>query len=290
MNHDLIIELIQQQLVPRIARRKFRTLPATEQIVPASKHFEPIFPYKLHSHSFFEWVWCVENQAFLQTRKNVYSLESGDFCLLPPGEMHVEMYYPAQKEYKVLWFAYQNETIGAHLHDYSPVGHLENIAGFSAPAPPYTNSILGALQHESKTHLPYRDQINIDLIDALTHLTLRAFETAPGGGQKEFIPGKVAIKVNHYLSQHFSEPLTLADVARALFVSRNYLATLYKQETGTTIGKRLTETRLERAKQYLLESQLSVQQIAAAVGFVTPEHFSRVFRQREGTTPGKYGK
>jgi len=290
MNHSLLIDFLRQQIVPFVTHRKCHTLPSLEKVVSACNHYEPIFPYTLHSHSFFEWVWCVENYAFLRIRDRIYHLETGDFFLLPPGTMHAEMYHPALSEYKVLWCAYQNETIGAHLHTYTPVGHLANVAGISAPAPPYTNSILGALQCESKTQLSHRDAINAALVEALAHLMLRAFETAPRHNNQEFIPGKVAVKVNHYLSQHFNEPLALGDVARALHISRNYLATLYKQETGTTIGKRLTEIRLEKAKQYLLESQLSVQQIALKVGFATPEHFSRVFHQHEGTSPGKYGK
>jgi AraC-like DNA-binding protein len=289
MNHALIVESMQQQLLPRIAHRKFHVLPATERLVATTKNFEPIFPYKLHSHSFFEWVWCIDHHAFLQMEDDIYRLDSGDFYLAPPGKMHVEMHHSSQQEYRVLWCAYRNETIGAHLHSYTPIGNLTNIAGISAPAPPYTNSILGALQLESKTQLLHRYSINSILVEALALLMLRAFETAPDHDQ-DFIPGKVAVKVNHYLSQHFGEPLALADVARALHVSRNYLATLYKHETGTTIGKRLTEIRLEKAKQYLLESQLSVQQISAAAGFATPEHFSRVFHQHEGTSPGKYGK
>lgn len=290
MNNHPIIELMYQQLLPRIARRKCEGVSSPQKMTFAPHHYQPIFPYTLHSHSFFEWVWCVGNQAFLQIKKDIYKLESGDFYLLPPGKIHAEMYHPAQGEYQVLWCACRNETIGAHLHTYTPEGHLTNIAGISAPAPPYTNSILGALQYEAKAAMPHRDAVNAALIEALAYLMLRAFETAPHHDQQEFIPGKVAVKVNHYLTQHFSEPLALADVARALHVSRNYLATLYKQETGTTIGKRLTEIRLEKAKQYLLESQLSVQQIAAAVGFATPENFSRVFHRDEGTSPGKYGK
>ena len=116
---------------------------------------------------------------------------------------------------------------------------------------------------------------------------LRAFEDVDDSG--DFIPGKIAVRINHYLNEHFNKPLSLARIARALHVSRNYLATLYKQETGITIGQALRRIRLEHAKKMLLETDLSAQQVARAVGYASPEHFSRIFQRQEGVPPGRYG-
>ena len=46
--------------------------------------------------------------------------------------------------------------------------------------------------------------------------------------------------------------------------------------------------RMDRAKQLLLAGELSVAQVADAVGFADPYHFSRVFRQHEGMPPTEY--
>lgn len=281
MNAPEIINILHRKILPAAMRAGLFSIAANND------KYQPIFPFTLHSHPFFEWVWCVENQAFLQVGKQVFRLNAGDFFFLPPGEMHADVYTPALKEHRILWCACHNGALGAHLHEYTPVNHQRHLAGTSAPAPPFVSSLLGALQHEWKTRQKHQQQICSALVQALIHLMLRAFEDVDGSG--DFIPGKIAVRVNHYLNEHFHEPLSLAHIAHAMHISRNYLATLYKQETSTTIGQALRRIRLEHAKKMLLETDLSAQQIARAVGYASPEHFSRVFQQQEGVPPGRYG-
>jgi len=290
MNEQQIIEVMQRQLLPRILHNDFRLLPSADAVIPHGKNYQPIFPYPVHSHSFFEWIWCVENQAFLKIQDQVYRLEAGDFCLLPPGEMHADVYIPSLNQYRVLWCSYQEETIHASIHHYTPVNHLQCAAKIIAPAPSFAPSLLGTLQYELKNEQAYREPLCATLVSALAHLMLRAFEMSLQHEDQKYFPGKISIKVDDYLNQYFRKSLSLEDIARALHVSRNYLATLYKQETGTTIGHTLKHIRLEHAKRLLLETHLSVQEISKAVGYANAEHFSRVFGQQEGVSPGRYGK
>jgi len=281
MNAPEIIEILHQKILPAAARA------GSFSAIVNNDGYQPIFPFTLHSHSFFEWIWCVENQAFLQVGKQIFRLNAGDFYFLPPGEMHADVYTPALQNHRILWCAYNNETIGAHLHEYVPVNRQRHLAGISAPAPPFVSSLLGALQHEWKNGQKYQQPVCSALVQALIPLMLRAFEDRDDSG--DFIPGKIAVRVNHYLNEHFNRPLSLAHIAHAMHVSRNYLATLYKQETGTTIGQALRRIRLEHAKKMLLETDLSAQQIARAVGYASPEHFSRTFQRQEGVPPRRYG-
>jgi len=283
MNAPEIIEILHQKILPAAART------GSLSAIANNDGYQPVFPFTLHSHSFFEWIWCVENQSLLRVGTKIFRLGAGDFFFLPPGEMHADVYTQALKKHRILWCAYKNETIGAHLHEYSPVNHQRHIASISAPAPPFVSSLLGALQHEWKTGQKYQQPVCSALVQALIHLMLRAFEDA-ADHREDFIPGKIAVRVNHYLNEHFNRPLSLTDIARAMHVSRNYLATLYKQETGRTIGWMLREIRLEQAKKLLIETDMTVQQIARKIGYSTPEHFSRIFTRHVGVTPGKYGK
>lgn len=53
MNSQLIIDLMHQQLLPRILRQDFSLLPSADREVPYSKSYQPIVPYPIHSHIFF---------------------------------------------------------------------------------------------------------------------------------------------------------------------------------------------------------------------------------------------
>jgi AraC-like DNA-binding protein len=287
-NHQILDAI--RGVLPRLGGSSFQLQPSEKTAVTDHENYLPIFPYSLHSHPFFEWMWCVENHAFIQVEEQVYRLEAGDFCLLPPGQLHMDVYTPALKSYRIMVCSFRDETIYASINTYVPINHLQYDSMIFAPAPPFTSELLSALQQESKSKQSHRGAVCSALVSALGHLMLRAFESPFPHPERKRFPGKISQRVDNYLNQHFNQSLALADVACALRISRNYLATLYKQETGKTIGQALTEIRLEYAKKLLLESHLSVQEVATAVGYSGPEHFSRVFLRHAGSTPGRFVK
>jgi|GEM_PF-2325760 len=290
MNDKLVIDLMKQQVLPRITAGDFTLLPSEKREVPNSQNFQPIFPFPIHSHSIFEWIWCLEKEAFLQIHDKVYRLEQGDFCLLPPGELHADVYIPSLSSYQVLWCDLKQEVVSAHHYIYRSVNHLDYTAGISAAAPPFLLSLLGTLQQALKLSPNYRQSVSTALVSALANSMLSVFEVALQSGEHKNRPGKISVRVENYLNQHYHEALTLNDVAGALFVSRNYLAALYKQETGKTIGQTLRDIRMEQAKKLLSETHLSVQEISSLIGYSSSQYFSRVFFGNEGVTPGSYGK
>lgn len=91
-----------------------------------------------------------------------------------------------------------------------------------------------------------------------------------------------------YLRQHLDHPLQRKDIAAAMHLSAPHLARVFRAATGCTIVQRLTELRLHRARELLLESTLSISQIASAIGMVSFSHFSRTFKRAMGVSPGSY--
>jgi len=285
-----VIDAMRGQLLPRLQNNAFRLQPSLCSAALSSEDYRPIFPYHLHSHDFFEWVWCVENHSFLKIRDTVYRLDAGDFCLLPPGVEHADVHLPTLERYTVLWCKLQCQAISAHLNVYIPFRYLPDGDSRTATAPLSTVPLLTTLQNELSGAAAYRETVCRSLVTALLHLMLRALEAPPRDEAPEPARGRVAAAVSRYLHQHYMHPLSLDDVARTLHMSRNHLAFLYKRETGTTIGQTLTAIRLTHARALLLEQKLSVQEVSRAVGYANPEHFSRVFSRHLSVTPGRYGK
>jgi AraC family transcriptional regulator len=85
---------------------------------------------------------------------------------------------------------------------------------------------------------------------------------------------------------HFSDNLTLAQVARAAGVHPVYLGQIFRQEFGETLGEYLNRIRVRAAAGLLANSDLPLSTIALDLGFYDQSHFTRVFRQLTGATPG----
>ena len=88
-----------------------------------------------------------------------------------------------------------------------------------------------------------------------------------------------------FIRQHFAENLTLEEVAAQAYVSPFYLSHMFKEKLGVTFVEYLTRVRMETAKNYLLNTRLSIADIAERVGYEDAGYFGKVFKRAAGVTP-----
>lgn len=96
--------------------------------------------------------------------------------------------------------------------------------------------------------------------------------------------GDLVASVVNYLSRHFHERITIAEVASVFALSPNYLSTLFHARTGKTLLEHLTELRLERGRE-LLRAGKPVKECAWTVGYGSERHFAQLYRRRFGYPP-----
>lgn len=93
----------------------------------------------------------------------------------------------------------------------------------------------------------------------------------------------------NYLKEHYTEPeMSLTYLSQVFGLSQSYISRLFKRETGEKLLDYLHLLRLNRAKELLTETELSVQEIGKAVGYTTTWTMNRVFKSYAGVTPGSY--
>ena len=89
-----------------------------------------------------------------------------------------------------------------------------------------------------------------------------------------------------FMSLHYRDPgLRLTDVSRAAHIGIDHFGLLFRRHMGTTPMRYLKELRVQQARYLLEHTRLLVEEVAGAVGFADPLHFSRVFRARTGKSP-----
>lgn len=93
-----------------------------------------------------------------------------------------------------------------------------------------------------------------------------------------------------YIEQHLQQPLTVADIAGAIQLSKSYLSTLFKTETGEAVSDYVRRKRIETAELLLQYTDYSCLDIAEYLCFSSDSHFSHVFRQYTGITPSQFRK
>jgi AraC family transcriptional regulator len=101
-------------------------------------------------------------------------------------------------------------------------------------------------------------------------------------------PHRVLRRVLDRMEAEFASDLALSTLAAESGYSRSHFLRIFRADMGCAPHQWLTRLRVERAKEMLGRSSLSLIDIAAACGFSSHSHFSRTFRQTVGVAPDRY--
>lgn len=97
-------------------------------------------------------------------------------------------------------------------------------------------------------------------------------------------------KVCAYVDENLSSDISLETAADFAGVSSFYLSKLFKEEKGETFINYVSDKRLEKSRQLLSETNLSIKEITAKVGYNDQNYFSRIFKSKYGLSPKEYRK
>lgn len=100
----------------------------------------------------------------------------------------------------------------------------------------------------------------------------------------------VAYNVMNYLNHHFTENVTVDSVAGALFLNKDYISHVFKEETGFSLIGYVISLRINQAKLLLSETNRSVTDIATACGYTDFAYFSKQFKQHTKLSPSQFRK
>ena len=100
------------------------------------------------------------------------------------------------------------------------------------------------------------------------------------------VPDKITL-VQKYIHENYMRRLNVESVARRFYLSPNYFSRLFRRTLGTGFNSYLNCYRVEKAREMLLETDLSISEIAFVCGFGSISQFNRVFRDVAHRSPGE---
>jgi AraC-like DNA-binding protein len=95
-------------------------------------------------------------------------------------------------------------------------------------------------------------------------------------------------RAKRFIGEHQADSISLDQIAKTLKVSTFYFCKMFKKATGLTFTDYLSRTRVERAKNLLLNPNVRVSEVAYDCGFISLTHFNRVFKKVVGKSPTFY--
>lgn len=100
-------------------------------------------------------------------------------------------------------------------------------------------------------------------------------------------PVRLSDRLLHYMNEH-TDAVTLKDISKHFSYHPNYVSTLLRRETGKSFSEILLEQRMERAVTPLKGTNLSVEEIAAMLGYSNSSNFYKAFREYYHQSPREF--
>lgn len=108
------------------------------------------------------------------------------------------------------------------------------------------------------------------------------------GKQKNAVEDLVTESVKLIEQNIGNENFSVNEIAVALHISLSYLSKIFKKHLGATCIEYITQKRMEKAKELLVHTTMTQEEIAHAVGYTNVHYFSMLFKKQLGETPGQY--
>lgn len=209
-------------------------------------------------------------------------LKAGDLFLLFPGEWHT--YYPTGKHgWKSYWIGFKGKNVddrvkAGFLSVDKPIYHV----GFSADVIRLYEEAYKRAQEEA----PYLQQILAGIVNHLVGLMYaleRSMELSKDHTRVDMI-NLARLRIRESLEVD----LTIQQVAEELGVSYSNFRKLFKEFTGISPALYQQDLRLQRAKELLATTTLSIKEIAYRLRFESPDYFSSKFKIKTGKKPSEF--
>jgi AraC-like DNA-binding protein/mannose-6-phosphate isomerase-like protein (cupin superfamily) len=252
-----------------------------------------------HTSVNHEFAAAIRGRFLVATTDGTFEMQPGSLLLIRPGVTHCELASDPKLPYQSFW---------CHLeHSLCEMGHV-------VYTPPSTYQMMPRIELIGRTDL---ESIAVAIAEELvgqgtgwrgsayglwvylTNILRRRIEQGSlirvRSSRSRTIPADAASweiigSALAFCAANFRKPIGLKDVARAVGYSPSHVGRLVRLHLGVPVSVHLLELKLAAAREFLLESRLSIAKIAESLGYTDPSHFSRAFTRALGLSPQAYRK
>ena len=236
-------------------------------------------PFPTHVHDSVEIIYLTGGTLDMSVGGEKYRLHPGDAAIAFPSIPHG--FDAVSKDIDGLSLIFLPEAISEFSSAFrTRIPESPTLAGGALPNEIHLIARKMLELSEQDGEALMHGYLHLFLSYLFCHLRLQPLTTRIQSG--------LAQQVLHYISEHYTEPLTQASVSRALGISGTHLSHIFCQQLHVNFREYINALRIDRACSLLSDSSLSISQIADMCGFGNSRTFHRAFLARCQMSPNKY--
>ncbi|OGV51129.1 MAG: hypothetical protein A2X49_01700 [Lentisphaerae bacterium GWF2_52_8] len=254
--------------------------------------YDPIWAHETHKNDSHELLYVVKGNVRLSTEKDCHKAGSGEVLFNPARQSHRDE-FDMKEELDIFLVFFKWPALDTVLQGLG-------------------NDIFRTLQDQSKNRIrrilgemraaatlqkaasPLDTLVDRSLLASVLFSLLKGEEPQQidaGENSKSERQGPRAMlfqRAKNYIERQYAEDLSLSQIATALGVSPYHLSRVFSSQNNFSLFKHLSQVRMLKATELLLERRMNIAEVAAAVGFKDPAYFSKAFKKHHGKSPSDF--
>ncbi len=241
--------------------------------------------HELHSHAHYEIYYLSKGSRTFFLTNALYDIQSPCIVVIPPHVMHKTEGGPFER--------HNVNVVSAYLDPFQADVLKQKTLQIIKPSERQNEEFARLI--EQAEQVQRKEKHSEYILKALfSYLVWLIWQTDKNSSVSsvsfETPMPPLVLKVINYLHATYSQPHTLSSIAENFFVSKATLIYNFKKYTNSSPIDFLLNVRLTKAKELLVGTQKSVNQISEECGFSSPNYFGLIFKQKEHLSPMHYRK
>lgn len=254
--------------------------------------------YPAHEHPQYELNYVSEGEQYMTVDGKLYIQKAGELLLIPPGSIHSSLSHNGKGfTYFCMHFDIDDQLF------LSLLARIKQVL-FDADSPvtrqiePVLRKLMSSADNRAASTMVQRMQLQSAVFELFGHLweavSQEAAQLFTDGYEKIELAHQIRNRLQGLVSQQFKQGREstshygIDDIAAELGISSSHCNRVFRQVYGQSPRVYLSEMVLHEAKVLLVNPKLSVQNIAAMLGYKDIAHFSRQFKRWSGISPTRY--
>ena len=250
-------------------------------------HLEDVFLW--HYHPEYEIVYIEGTDGNRHIGEHLERYEGSDLALIGPFVPHLNFDYGARREHTKIVVQFRVDFLGADFMTRPEMSAIRQLLDQAAGAASFHGETLkkaGEMLKMIPEMPPFRQLIQLlDTLQLLAESTeARFLNQVQITGEQEFRGQARMKRIEEFMTTHYSEPFSMAEVTGSVNLSEAAFCRWFKKTNGVTFTEYVNRYRIIRAQQALLQGA-SVTDACYSSGFGNLSHFSKTFRKHTGQNP-----
>lgn len=231
-----------------------------------------------HYHNHYEIYFLAKGSVRYFIEDRIFDLEEGDVVLIPPHVIHRTATLMNKGSERIV-VAFTNEFIM-----YSQNDRLFSCFDMIF----YKNPPVRELIEKTESEFLRNDRYSEELIAGyIREILVKLKRLTDIEEQQGFSPNNSIVQdAVHYISENYSQELSLSMLARNFALSESHFSRQFKTFTGFGVNEYISTVRVKNAEKLLASTNLPVTEIAQMCGFNSSSYFAAVFKKVRGMSPG----